>query len=334
MDALPINFSLLRVQDMNGHAKNTDSDAFPRIEINAAMRDLSKIIWKEGGFRFTHTGTNLESFTYKYHCSQDLMHAKNQPCTTEVGRQRDGRRMARFSCKSKLNIRPCLQNRTVSLSIHHEWHRPYENILLSPVVQELIQSRVSTKTPSEIYREIQDIPEGRLVTRHQVYYIWQKANAEIWKRDPDPFISATMLLSEHNSYRDHHNVFTAGNVRALAFFAPQLIKKLAKSTNQLVMDATFGTNSGGLDLFAALAEFEGTGVPLGYCLVELLKPPQTSSEQTRPLRADSGAMTHIIQQFLEQLKSFGLNPRCFAIDKDAAEIAAVTMVWPGMVGEL
>jgi hypothetical protein len=226
-------------------------------------------------------------------------------------------------------MRSCLQNRTLSLSIHHEWHEPYEDIQLSPMVQELIQSRVSTKTPSEIYRELRDIPEGKLVTRHQVYYIWQKANAEIWQRDPDPFISATMLLSEDNGYQHHHGVFTAGNVRALAFFAPKPIKRLAKSATQLV-DATFGTNSGGMDLFAVLAELEGTGVPLGYCLVELLKPPQANSVQTKPLRADPGAMTNVIQQFLERLKAFGLNPRCFAVDKDPAEIAAVTAVWPGI----
>jgi hypothetical protein len=185
---------------------------------------------------------------------------------------------------------------------------------------------VSSKTPSEIYRELRDFPEGKLVTRHQVYYIWQKANAEIWQRDSDPFVSATMLLSEDRAYRDHHGIFTAGNVRALGFFAPEPIKRVAKSATQLVMDATFGTNSGGMDLFAVLAEIEGTGVPLAYCLVEILKPPQGNSSETKPLRADPGAMTYVIQQFLERLKGFGLHPRCFAIDKDAAEIAAVTCV--------
>jgi hypothetical protein len=131
---------------------------FPRSEINAAMRDLSEIIWKEGGFRFTHTGTNLESFTYKYHCSQDVMHAKSHQSTVEAEKQRDGRRMARFPCNSKLNMRPCLQNRTLSLSIHHEWHILYEDIQLSPMVQELItracQARLRQKSTVsfEIFR--------------------------------------------------------------------------------------------------------------------------------------------------------------------------------------
>ncbi|KAF5137854.1 hypothetical protein E5D57_001633 [Metarhizium anisopliae] len=225
-------------------------------------------------------------------------------------------------------MRPCFQNRTLSLSIHHQWHTPYEDIELSLVVQELINSLVSTKTPSEIYREIRQIPEGKPVTRHQVYYLWQKANAEIWQRDPDPFISATTLLSESSRYRDHHSIFTAGNLRALAFFASEPIQKLRNTAPQLVMDSTFGTNSGGIDLFAVLSEVEGTGVPLAYCLVELLKPPKSQQAETKPVRAHPGAMTYIIQQLLLRLKDFGFNPRCVAIDKDPAEITAVTTVWP------
>ncbi|KAJ6093841.1 hypothetical protein N7499_003172 [Penicillium canescens] len=222
----------------------------------------------------------------------------------------------------------------MSLSIHHQWHAPYEDIELSPVVQDLINSLVSTKTPSEIYREIRQIPEGKPVTRHQVYYLWQKANAEIWQRDLDPFISATMLLSENSHYRDHHGIFTAGNLRALGFFASEPIQKLRNTAPQLVMDSTFGTNSGGMDLFAVLAEVEGTGVPLAYCLVELLKPPQANLAEGKPVRADPGAMTYIIQQFLERLKIFGFNPRCVAVDKDPSELAAVTTVWPGVKVQL
>lgn len=37
---------------------------------------------------------------------------------------------------------------------------------------------------------------------------------------------------------------------------------------ELVMDATYGTNSAGMDLFAVLAELDGTGVPLCYMFVQ------------------------------------------------------------------
>ncbi|KAA8641707.1 uncharacterized protein ATNIH1004_011843 [Aspergillus tanneri] len=320
LDTLPVNFGSLRALEVaNGDGDDIDRNTLLRSEVNAAMHDLGVVIWKAGGFRFRHTGTNFQSFTYKYHCSQDLMHVKNYQSTVEEEKQRDGRRMARFPCQSKLNIRPCLQSRTLSLSICHQWHIPYEDIELSPVVQEVINSLVSTKTPSEIYREIRQIPEGKPVTRHQVYYLWQKANAEIWQRDLDPFVSATMLLSEDSRYRDHHAVFTAGNLRALGFFASETIEKLRGSAPQLVMDSTFGTNSGGMDLFAVLAEVEGTGA---------------NPAQKKPIRADPGATTYILQQFLERLKNFGFNPRCVAIDKDSSEIAAVTAVWSGVKVQL
>jgi hypothetical protein len=161
-----VNFSSVRV------LANGNNDTFPRSEVNVAMRNLIEIIWKEGGYRFRHTATNGENGTYQYRCSQDIMHAKHYQSRVEVEKQRDGRRMARFPCQSKLNIRPLLHDRTLSISFHHEWHAPYDSIELSPAVQELIESRVSTKTPSEIYRDIRDTSEGQVVTRHQVYYLW------------------------------------------------------------------------------------------------------------------------------------------------------------------
>ncbi|KAK9476317.1 hypothetical protein V1514DRAFT_369763 [Lipomyces japonicus] len=89
------------------------------------------------------------------------------------------------------------------------------------------------------------------------------------------------------------------NLKALGFYAFEVIQQLQNSTAQLVMDATFGTNNGGMDLFAILAEVEGTGtgVPLAYCLVEHLKLSQPELAENRPARAGPGAMTHIIHQF-------------------------------------
>ena len=121
-------------------------------EMNAVMRDKNEIIWKQGWFRFKHTGTNLQSLTYKYNGFQDMAHTHSHQSTAE--KQQDGRRMARFLWQSRLNLWLCLQDRSLSLSIHHKWHAPYEDIQISPLIQKLIHLRVSNKTPSEIYREI------------------------------------------------------------------------------------------------------------------------------------------------------------------------------------
>ena len=87
------------------------------------------------------------------------------------------------------------------------------------------------------------------------------------------------------------------------------------------MDATFGTNNAGMDLFALLAEFDGTGVPLAYCFVETI-----SVEHTR--HSEPGALTGILDQFLRVLKAGGLDPAFFGVDKDLSEIAAVKQVFP------
>ena len=87
------------------------------------------------------------------------------------------------------------------------------------------------------------------------------------------------------------------------------------------MDATFGTNNAGMDLFALLAELDGTGVPLAYCFVETI-----SAKQTR--HSEPGALTAILDQFLRVLKSGRLDPAFFGVDKDFSEIAAVKQVFP------
>jgi hypothetical protein len=73
-----------------------------------------------------------------------------------------------------------------------------------------------------------------------------------------------------------------------------------------------------------LAEVEGTGVPLAYCLVDL---PQDNKSANGKVRADPEAIIYIIQQLVEWLKAFGFDPKCFAIDKDQAETSAVTAIW-------
>jgi hypothetical protein len=53
-----------------------------------------------------------------------------------------------------------------------------------------------------------------------------------------------------------------------------------------------------MDLFAVLAEVEGTGVLLAYCLVD-------GKSAEKKARSDPAAMTSIIQQFFGRLKDFG-----------------------------
>ena len=110
-------------------------------------------------------------------------------------------------------------------------------------------------------------------------------------------------------------------MRGLAYFCREVISTLLLSVKEVAMDATFGTNNAGMDLFALLAELDGTGVPLTYCLVETVSIDNTC-------HSEPGALTAILDQFLRVLKAGGLDPAFFGVDKDFSEIAAVKQVFP------
>lgn len=71
-----------------------------------------------------------------------------------------------------------------------------------------------------------------------------------------------------------------------------------------------------------LAELDGTGVPLCYLLVAVDAQNQSSR------LADAGAMTCILEQFLQPLETASFTPIFFHCDKDKAEIAAIKKIWP------
>ncbi|KAJ5570808.1 hypothetical protein N7535_004468 [Penicillium sp. DV-2018c] len=144
LNALPVQFGCLR----------DNEDAFPRSELNAAMRDLYEIIWAEGGFRFTRGGTSREILTYRYHCFQDAMRTQRYKPSVEPGKRRDRIRMDGFPCESNLTMNPRLSTRTLTLSICHKRHASYQDIHVPKIVREMINKRLSTETQSEVFREV------------------------------------------------------------------------------------------------------------------------------------------------------------------------------------
>ena len=284
------------------------------------MRELLDIIWKAGGYRFWHRRTTKDSgLIYEYYCSQD---SSRDVGSTGKGK-RDARRMERFQCKSKLRLRPCLEDRTLTITLYHLHHAPYVDIQLSPAVLEFVQEHISTSTPSEIYRSLlaSNIPGAGDATQHQIYYQWQQANSSIWRRDSDQFVSARRLLADSPD-KYQYATYISGNMRGLAFYVRDPIAVLTSEAKEVAMDATYGTNSAGIDLFAVLAEVDGTGVPLAYCFAETL-----ASEDGKKQK-DSGAITCLLTQFLRPLKTSGFRPTFFGSDKDFSEIGAIKQIWP------
>lgn len=222
---------------------------------------------------------------------------------------RDRMKMSRFQCHSKLIIRPLLRSRQLSLTLQHDHHSAYFDKALSPEVHSLILSRLHL-TPSEIYHGIEEslLPGADSVMPQQVYYQWQKANQGIWRLHDDQIESVKRLLaSEENRNKYFLRSFEINKLKGVAFYVQESIEALKKS-KELAMDATYGTNSSGMELFAVLAELDGTGVPLAYMFVA-----KENRHSTEPKVAESSPfdMAQILREFLLPLKEMGFGPLFF-----------------------
>lgn len=302
-----------------------DIDRLPsnaHAKFNEASGVLADMIWETGGFRFkkakTDINQNNNSITNYFKCCQDV-HAFNSAHVLPV--KRDRQRMARFDCQSYLKLMFLLEPRTLALEMKHSYHTPYFDKSLTQDVTNFIEENICS-TPSEIFNKLIDlkVPGSERTQHYQVYYRWQQANSRVWRLDDDQFVSAHQYLSTKPAVYDFH-IFNSNNIRALAFYIRKAIS-LTKEACELVMDATYGTNSSGADLFAVLAEVDGAGVPLCYMFVE----KQGISDNSR--RTVDGDLTAIIIQFLAILKNFGFRPRFFGTDKDQSELNAASVIFP------
>ena len=100
-------------------------------------------------------------------------------------------------------------------------------------------------------------------------------------------------------------------------------------SGKLAIDATHGTNNSALNLYAVLAEHDGTGVPLAYLFVG-------NARDASPVDSAIGAATNIFEPFLRGLQSVNsqLNPTFFGCDKDFSEINAIRQVYPSVTIQL
>ncbi|KAI0996137.1 hypothetical protein K3495_g12043 [Podosphaera aphanis] len=188
-----------------------------------------------------------------------------------------------------------------------------------PDIRKFVDDRVTPQTPQEIYHHLlsSGLATADEIAEHQVYYQWRQANKSHWRRDDNPVLSAGML-PEENIDRYHHRSIFVANFRALRFYIRASIDALS-GTGEIAIDATYGTNNAGMELYAVLAELDGTGAPMAYLFVEKNNSFGTSSP---------GTMTQVIYQFLRVLDNLGVNPSFVNCDKDKSEINAIEQVWP------
>ena len=172
-------------------------------------------------------------------------------------------------------------------------------------------------------------------TSKSVHYYWHKCPEKDWRFDPDPYVSACKYVEEkgeENHICDMHIEAEPGT-RAFGFYIKDFVEAWAVHTQELAMDSTCeldlhtacdralmsrlgNTNSGNFELFAAVADADGCGIPLAFLFISTTKD------------AAAGAKEKVLTRFLSGLKELGVHPEFTLTDKDWSEINAMAAVWP------
>ncbi|KAI9056968.1 hypothetical protein FKP32DRAFT_1584478 [Trametes sanguinea] len=150
-----------------------------------------------------------------------------------------------------------------------------------------------------------------------VYYHWLLVCRQDWKLDPDPLVSARKFIQERGEhYRlKAFDLQEEPGTQAVAFYIQDFVESWAAHTQELAMDSTWNTNGGNFELFAAVADANGSGIPLAFMFI-------------RTTDAASGAKQTMLERFLGSLKALGVKPEFTLSDKDWSEINAMDAVWP------
>ena len=299
-----------------------DRDAWRHDALEAAKQLVDKVLLPTG-YRFWSQRSSYNkpgSASFQYRCCQDV---QNNPTIMSQDRNKHNRDyviMERYNCHSSLNIFFSANDRTVTFKFAHSKHDRYTNNQLSENIIEFIGNRVLGRSPSDIFDEIKDakVPGYEKMSERQVYYRWSLANSKRWRHHEDPIVSSSVLLNEEETVS--HQFLCANNVRGISIIINNIIERISHF-KEISMDETFGTNNAGMGLFAVLVEVDGAGIPVAYLLYEVA--PNAKGEK----KAETGAMVYLLQQFLGSLKAIGFNPTFVGHDKDAAEMAAIRIVW-------
>ncbi|KAL0574775.1 hypothetical protein V5O48_007186 [Marasmius crinis-equi] len=261
-------------------------------------------VWKATEYRFTQ-------YTRK----------KKSKMVQDPEDQRDTLGMKRYDCKSRLIITARMVDFQMEVFIrmdHHDAHFVYKDVSMPETALEYIRDHLQFK-PNDLVKALR--PDYRNIASAQVYSAWLRLSEILWKRDSDQMKSALCLLKELEKAGDV-DVFDSTSVDGITQLAWGM-KKVAQSMKgctvvEIGIDATYNTNSKRLELYGVLAEHDGAGYPLAYCLLS------TASSTIL------GKRILALELFARQLRDrYGIRPRHYHVDKDMAEIRVAQKVWPG-----
>ncbi|CAG8651263.1 40873_t:CDS:2 [Gigaspora margarita] len=102
------------------------------------------------------------------------------------------------------------------------------------------------------------------LTVQQTYFWWSKESQKMYHRNPDPFILTKLLLTELNQ---EIIIDITVPTPALGFLTVLFYQLPHNNFDAVQIDATYGTNKMGWELYAIMGVIDGTGFPISYLLI-------------------------------------------------------------------
>ncbi|KAI9059933.1 hypothetical protein FKP32DRAFT_1760738 [Trametes sanguinea] len=306
--------------------RDSGSSKLRAIKIARAIGDVQMLHWTHHETHRHKRAANEGLQTISFICAQSSQQ-KRKAKPPAHAKSRDTRRCEQFPCHGWLHIVISEKSDTVQLRLHHKTsHVPYVNVSLPEEWRKYIEANARDQTAGQIWRHIIRVEdERRRVTgagpvpfrAKAVYYHWLLVCRQDWKLDPDPLVSARRFIQERGEhYRlKAFDLQEEPGTQAVAFYIQDFVESWAAHTQELAMDSTWNTNGGNFELFAAVADANGSGIPLAFMFIK------TSD-------AASGAKQTMLERFLGSLKALGVKPEFTLSDKDWSEINAMDAVWP------
>ncbi|KAJ2970013.1 hypothetical protein NUW54_g12830 [Trametes sanguinea] len=293
----------------------------PRGKANCLAKALGEVLLVHWSYETVSERKRSGEKVYTFSCAQAEGREHKAKVPKADKKARDTRRMDRFPCHGWLHLTVGQQSNVIGLSLRHSVeHVAYVDITLPEKWKQFIREQAQRLTPGKIWQHIlqeecdNDIPYGP----NAVYYYWHTVCREEWRLADNPFASARKFVQERGE--KHHikmlEIEAEPGTEVLAFYVMDFIAAWGRNTQELAMDSTWNTNGGNFELFAAMADINGAGLPLAFLFI-----------RTTPAAA-AGAKQTILERFLHQLKALGVDPEFTLTDKDWSEINAMSATWP------
>ncbi|CAK5267884.1 unnamed protein product [Mycena citricolor] len=306
-----VNIGKLAIPEGKGRTAKTLASAFARSA------------WDSTGYRWNlrmHRPLTSDSATInsEFYCAQLEGEQTDNKLHEDESKQRARVKMTRYHCNGWLNV--TINERKMDEAVirvsHHIPHPLYNDISIPTEAKKIIETSHNS-TPTKIYEAlIKQFPAIK-ITEKQVYRHWSDINKANWRKKDDQVASAAALLAEYDGLAvDVIEIKPEDGLSTIAFSFRDIINDFGVDTQSIAMDSTWKTNAAGYELYAIVAEANGTALPLAFVFT-------TSSGNLA-----EGAKTRMLEQVLQAVGKKCPNICFVHSDKDLSEINAAQSVFP------